>query len=250
MRTTPVYTALLGLALSGLALSIPTAANAQSDFLLKRPALTFSVFGGWDAPGESSDLFDFVREELTLERGDFSSPVGMAEVAVRLTERFDVALGVEHASRTVASEMREWVTQDDQPIPQTTDFSRTRFLASGKAYLFPRGRAISQFAWVPYRWSPYIGGGAGITRYGFEQAGDFVDYQTLDIFETRLEAEGSALTTHALAGAQLSLSPRFLLRAEYRYIWGSADVEGHDFSGFDAIDLSGSRALLGVAVRM
>lgn len=250
MRSTPFKTAIMGVALAGLALSFPGTAQGQSDFLLKRPALTISVFGGWDMPGEDSDLFDFAREELTLESGDFASPVGMAEVAVRLTEHFDVALGVEHASRTAASEVREWVTQDDQPIPQTTEFSRTRFLASGKAYLFPRGRSISQFAWVPYRWSPYVGGGAGITRYAFEQAGDFVDFQTLDIFETRLLDEGSALTAHALAGAQLSLTPRFLLRAEYRYVWGSAEPEGNDFSSFDAIDLSGSRAIIGVAVRL
>lgn len=239
-----------GAVLAGIALSIPGPAHGQSDFLLKRPAITFSLFGGWAMPGEESDLFDFAREELTLAEGDFSSPVGMAEVALRVTERLDVALGLEHASRSVPSEMREWVTVDDLPIPRTTEFSRTRVLASAKVYLFERGRSISQYAWVPYRWSPYIGAGGGISRFEFSQAGDFVQTETADIFEDRLRSKGSALTAHALAGAQLSLTPRFLLRGEYRYIWGSGEPDQTDFHGFEPIDLSGSRVLLGVAVRM
>lgn len=246
----PAARTVAGAVLMGLALSMPAPVQAQTDFLLKRPALTVSVFGGWAMPGERSDLFEFAREELTLENGDFSSPVGMVEVGFRVTERFDVALGLEHASRSVSSEMREWVTIDDLPIPRTTEFSRTRLLASGKAYLFPRGRSVSKYAWVPYRWSPYIGGGAGISRYEFSQAGDFVHFETADIFEDHLRSEGSGLTAHALAGAQLSLSPRFLLRGEYRYIWGSAEVDDSDFFGFNPIDLSGSRVMLGAAVRM
>lgn len=264
----PVARLLVGAVVAGLALSIPEAAHAQSDFLLKRPALTISVFGGWAMPGEDSDLFDFARQELTLDDGDFSSALGMVEAALRVTERLDVALGLEHTSRSVASEMREWVTIDDLPIPRTTKFSRTRFLASGKAYLLPRGRSISQYAWVPYRWSPYIGAGGGISHYEFSQAGDFVvepdetdesetgdtdeseTDDTAEIFEDRLESDGSGLTAHVLVGAQLSLTPRFLLRGEYRYIWGSADVNDSDFLGFNPIDLSGSRVMLGVAVRM
>lgn len=246
----PVARLVPGAVLAGLVLLIPAPVQAQSDFLLKRPALTLSVFGGWAMPGEESDLFEFTRQELTVDEGDFSSPVGMVEAALRVTERLDVALGLEHASRSVASEMREWVTMDDLPIPRTTEFSRTRFLASGKVYLLPRGRSISQYAWVPYRWSPYIGGGAGISHYEFSQAGDFVHFETADIFEDRLRSDGSALTAHALAGAQLSLTPRFLLRGEYRYIWGSAEVDDSDFLGFNPIDLSGSRVMLGAAVRM
>lgn len=228
---------------------LPQNVRAQSDFLVEPPRMTLSLLGGWALPGEGSDLFDFTRNQLTVERGDFASPVGMAEVALRLTERIDVGLGLEHSSRTVASADREYVTMDDQPIPQSTLFSRTRFLASAKLYLLPRGRTIGSFAWVPNRWSPYIGGGAGISRYEFRQSGDFVDYQTLDIFEDELSSRGSGMTAHALAGAQLSLTPRFLLRGEYRYLWGSAEVEQQDFTGFGDVDLSGSHFLIGVAVR-
>lgn len=243
--------------LAGAAMAVPVAAQAprgQSDFLFQRPALTLSVSGGWVVPGEGSakesDVFQHTRLNLTVDGGAFASPVTMAEVAFRVSERLDLALGLEHASSTVHSEDREFFFQDHRPIEQSTRFARTGAQGSVKGYLFPRGRALSRFAWVPSRWSPYVGAGAGITGWKFVQTGDFVDYQTLDIFADEIDAAGTATTAHALAGIQLSLTPRFILKGEYRYLWGRGGVEGTDFSGFEAIDLSGSRATIGVAVRL
>lgn len=239
------------LILAVLSATIPADALAQdADFLFKRPGATLSVFGGWAMPGEGSDLFDFTREQLTVSRGDFASPVGLAELAYRVTERLDVAFGIDHTSATVASADEHFVTMDDQPIRQSTLFRRTRLLATVKGYLFPRGRQISRFAWVPERWSPYVGAGGGVSTYEFTQSGDFVDYQTLDIFEDRLSQTGHGWTSHALAGVQLSLTKRLLLRGEYRYLWGAGELRDSDFTGFGDLDLSGSRALLGLAVRM
>lgn len=234
-----------------LPLLVPTPASAQeADFLFGPPVLTLGVQGGWVLPGEGSDLFEFTRDQLTVEKGDFQSPALMVEAGLRLTERFDVAAGLEYATQTVDSESRRYVTLDDQPIPQSTEFSRTRLMGSLKGYVLPRGRRISRFAWVPNRWSPYIGGGVGYAWYQFRQVGDFVDEDTLDIFEGDLEADGSGVTAHALGGIEVSLTRRFLVRGEYRYVWGDGSVEGFDFSGFDEVDLSGSSLMLGVAVRL
>lgn len=229
--------------------AVPAEAQ-RADFLFGRPYVTLSVSTGWAMPGEGSDLFSETQRLLTVSPGDFGSYLFMAEGAVRVTERVDVTLGLEHVGATVHSEMREFVTVDDRPIPQATEFDRTRLMASAKWYLLPRGRSLAEYVWVPSSWSPYIGGGLGVAWYDFRQHGDFVDFQTLDIFETRLSSEGSGFTQHLLAGADVSLSSRFLLRGEYRYIWGSAPVDQQVFDGFDDIDLSGSRVTLGIAVRM
>lgn len=242
---------LAGILAGALLAMAPATARAQADFLFDRPAVSLSLFGGLSLPGEGSDLFDFVREQVTLEEGDFAAPAVLAEVALRATERLDLVVGVEHASRTRASEMRDWVTMDDLPIPQTNQFTRTGLHVGAKAYLLPRGRAISRFSWVPNRWSPYLGGGVGVTRYEFVQEGDFVDYQTLDIFESRIASSGHGMTTHALAGVQLSITPRFLLRGEYRYTWGAGQASRSDFSAdFGDMDLSGSGVLIGAAMRL
>lgn len=234
-----------------LAFLLPSAVVAQSDFLLKQPSVTVSLFGGWALAGEGGDTFEFVREHMTLERGDFSSPLVLAEVAWRVSEQLDLSAGVEHASRTRASELREWETMDEQPIPQSSRFTRTRFTSSAKAYLLPRGRSVSRFAWVPNRVSPYVGGGVGWTRYEFVQTGDFVDFETLDIFEAEIGSEGHGFTPHALAGFQLSLNPRVLIRGEYRYVWGTGTASRSDFSAdFGDIDLSGSGVMIGAAIRL
>jgi hypothetical protein len=248
IRAWPVRTAILGSLTLLLAVTAPAA--AQSGFLFSRPLSTVSLLGGWAVPGEGGDLLEFTREELTVEEGDFAAPLVLAELAMRATERFDVAIGLEYASQAVDSEMRGWVTVDDRPIPQTSRFTRTRLLGTVRGYLLPRGEQISRFAWIPNRWSPYLGVGGGITWYRFVQDGDFVDYQTLDIFADEFEAQGHGWTAHGVAGAQLSVSTRVLLRGEYRYILGDAGVEGEDFIGFEDVDLSGSSFLLGVAVRL
>lgn len=222
----------------------------RADFLFGRPNVTLSLGTGWAMPAEGSDLFSETRNLLTVSPGDFGSYLVLLELAGRVTEQFDAVLGLEYAGSTVRSEMREWVTQDDQPIRQATDFKRTRLMGGVKYYVLPRGRRISEFAWVPNRWSPYIGGGVGYTWYDFRQYGDFVDFQTEDIFETRLRSEGGGITQHVMAGADLSITARFLVRGEYRYIWGSAPVDQQVFDGFDDIDLSGSRITVGIAIRM
>ncbi|MFP4624279.1 MAG: outer membrane protein [Gemmatimonadota bacterium] len=229
---------------------LPASASAQADFLFERPSATVSVFAGWAMPGERSDLFDFTRDELTVSEGDFAAPAGLLELAFRVNERLDLGVGIDYASSTVDSEMRDWVTMDDRPIPQSTLFRRARLLANVKGYLLPRGRQISEYAWVPHRWSPYVGIGGGLSMFEFTQSGDFVDYQTYDIFETELTEKGNAWTALGLAGVQVSLSPRLLLRGEYRYIWAEGALRDGDFRDFGDLDLSGSRALLGLAVRM
>lgn len=241
--------------LTALILLVPSPVHGQDDFLFGRPAMTLSLYGGWAMPSEGSDVFEETRRELTVRAGDFDAPLGMAELAFRVNDRIDLAVGVTHASRTVDSQMSDWEWADGDPIRQSTEFTRTGGMATAKLYLLPRGREVSRFAWVPYRWSPYVGGGAGVSAYTFSQTGDFAvqlgeDPMDRDIVELLVRSKDSGITAHALGGIQLSLTPRMLVRGEYRYIWGSADLDPDSFEGFDPIDLSGSNVMLGLSIRI
>jgi opacity protein-like surface antigen len=245
----------LALALASI-LSTAALAGAQApDFWFQRPNGSFGLYGGWWMPREESDLFEFVREQMTVQEGDFNSPLLGAEVALGLTDRVDAVLSVEGARGSRHSELRDWV-ENGLPIEQTTEFGWTRAVASGRLYLLPRGRTIGTHAWVPARWSPYVGAGGGVVWYTFEQFGDFVDFLTLDhpdgpeIFTDRIRSRGSGATTHALGGLEVSLTRNLVLRGEYRYTWGSAPVDSRSFGGgFDPIDLAGHRTTIGIATR-
>lgn len=236
---------------SGLALLLLAAgplAAQEADFLFREPRATLSLRGGWAQPRASSQIFDFTTEELTLERGDFSGFTVQGELALRVHDRVDVALGLGHAQTTTRSEFRRWLDQDDRPIEQTTRFSRTPITVGAKAYLTERGRSIGRFAWIPTSWAPWVGAGGGWMVYEFLQSGDFVDEETLEIFTKDFRSAGGAPTAHVMAGVDVSLSPRFMLTGEGRYLWGS-DEMSLDFEDFDPIDLSGFQITFGFAAR-
>ena len=237
---------------AGLVVGGPArAAGAQeggNGFLFRAPVASVIVRGGWSNPTAGGDLFSFTREQLTVDRGDFGSTSFGADVALHVAPRVDLVLGVAHARSRAPSSFRDWVDQDRQEIEQTTEFRRTPVTASARLYLTPRGRSVSRYAWVPARFAPYVGAGAGMTWYNFRQKGDFVDYETLDVFPDELETNGRATTGHAMAGVDMTLTNHFGLTAEARYGFGRGAVGG-DFQGFDRIDLSGATATVGLFVR-
>ena len=242
-------TALLGL-LGMVLLPLASPVHAQSaDFLFRRPTVTAALRVGWSVARAQSDIFDLVTDTLTLDRSDFATIAVQAELGVRVSERLDVTLGVGHSESSARSEFVNWVDLDDRPIEQTTAFRRTPIELGVKAYLRERGREISRFAYVPSRWAPWLAAGAGAMPYAFEQSGDFVDFETQEIFTKDFVSDGVAPTAHVGAGIDVSLMPHLLLTGEGRYQWASAEMS-RDFEGdFDPIDLSGFQLTVGVAAR-
>jgi hypothetical protein len=224
------------------------AQGAGDGFLFSEPRVTFSAFGGWAIPRAGSEIFNFVQDELTLTRNDFSGLAGGVELGVRVSPRLDVVIGIDGSGSSGRAEFRDWVGADDLPIEQDTDFSRMTLGAGVKAYLAPRGRAISQLAWIPQSIVPWVGAGGGVMWYDFEQRGEFVDYETYDIFEDYFRSSGGAPTAWLSGGFDMSLAARWFVTTQARYQWASSDMS-RDFIDFDAIDLSGFRASVGLGLR-
>lgn len=230
---------------------VPATASAQSGgdgFFFKPPAGSITLYGGFDHANAGSDIFSFTTSQLTVDRGDFSAPTVGVDLSFRLASRFDAVLGVAYAGRSTPSEFRDFVDQNDLPIQQTTTFQRLPVSASLKAYLVPRGRTIGHYAWVPNRYALYVGAGGGAMWYRFRQRGDFIDFNTNEVFSDTFASSGWTPEGHALAGLEISLSPRWAITTEGRYTWARATL-GSDFSGFQRIDLSGVSATAGLTVR-
>jgi hypothetical protein len=237
--------------LIGIALAAPPAVRAQHSgdgFLFTEPRASLTLRGGFAAPREGSDIFSYSTREYTLGRDDFDGPALGLDLALRLSSRLDLVLGTAYAGTSARSEYRDFLGDDDLPIEQTTIFRRVPVTASIKAYLMPRGRSIGRFAWIPPKWAPDVGAGGGAVWYRFGQRGEFVNFETKDIVRDELVSSGWVPTVHALAGFDISLTPRFALTTEGRYSWAKATLSD-DFQGFQKIDLAGLSTTLGIQLR-
>lgn len=219
------------------------------DFLFKQPSVTLGIRMGYAFPSANSEIFDFTREQLTVDKSDFNAFAFGGELSVRVSNRFDVAASLGVSRSETRSEFRDWVDNDNLPIEQSTRFLRVPLTIGIKAYLADRGRRISSLAWIPSKWAPYVGVGGGYMWYQFEQVGDFVDFETLDIFFDDFESRDGSPMAYLAAGLDYSLGSRWLVTGEARYSWASAGM-GTDFVDFDDIDLNGFRAVVGFSVRL
>ena len=229
------------------------AQSGGNGFLFGIPRATLTFKGGLNLPraaggnGEQS-LWDLTREELTVDNSDLTGTLIIGELAVRASDRFDVTLSVGYSLSATRSEFRDLVGTDDLPIEQTTEFSTTPMTVGLKAYLLERGRSIGSLAWIPRTWNPYVGVAGGLVSYRFEQYGEFVDYETYDIFEDNFFSSGRAPTVHLLSGMEISLSRHVLVVGEARYGFASAPLD-EDFIGFADLDLAGFQATAGISLR-
>jgi hypothetical protein len=228
-------------------LGAPATVHAQDGFLFRAPVASVTLRAGPLLPRAHGDLFGFLTDTLTLDRGDFRMPFLGAEVAVAVASRWDLALAAGWAETEKASEFRDWVGADDLPIVQDTWLRVVPLTLSGRYYPLPRGRAVSRLAWLPARTTPYVGAGAGVTWYSLRQAGEFIDADRV-IFESTRESNGHGFTGHGLVGLDHWFTSRIGLNAEARYILGSGSVGG-DFQGWDGLDLSGLQLAVGVSFR-
>ena len=157
-----------------------------------------------------------------------------------------------YTHRSKGSEYRYLIDNNDQPIEQSTTFDRAPLTVNARFYLVEPGRSIGQLAWIPNKVVPWVGAGAGYMYYRFHQTGDFVDYQTNNVFTANdgaFDAKGWAGMYQAMGGLDFSLSPHVALRVDSRYIWSTAPLSS-SFSGFHPIDLSGVQGSLGLTYRL
>lgn len=217
------------------------------DFLFGAPKGSASLRGSLLAPRGGSDWFDFVSDQLTLDTNDFNAPAVAFDVGIVIGPRVEAVAGFEFSQKQVPSEYRDWVDNNRLAIEQTTTLKQMNISGSVKVPLLPRGRQISQLAWLPRRFVPYAGAGGGVMRYEMEQIGDFVDFVDLSVFPDVFRSKGWTPSGHVFAGVDVRVFRRLYATVDGRYLWAAGDL-GSDWIDFDPIDLSGRRISFGVNV--
>jgi opacity protein-like surface antigen len=219
-----------------------------SDFHLGHPRIFVGGHAGFNFPRADSDLFGMVARELTLEKSDFRAPVVGFDFGVPFQSHFAAVFSFEYARTSPVSESRNFVQDNGQPIRQTTHFTQMPIIGTLRFYPRKTGETVGSYAWIPTKFLPYVGGGAGVIRYQFTQSGDFVDSKTLDIFSADFRSSGVAATAHVVAGADIGLTWRIVANVEARYSFSHANLN-QDFATFQPIDLTGLRISGGLFFR-
>jgi len=222
--------------------------QGPSGFTFGQPSGWIGVKGGWLLARADSDIFEFNAENLTLSDGDFDAPLFGVDVGWAINDRVDAVFGLEYSQTSPRSEFRDFVDFFGAPITQETRLQQVPLTASLRVYLVDRGRQVGNYAWVPSAVAPYVGAGAGILWWKYEQFGDFVDFFDFTIFTEHFATDGLTATAHVFGGAGINLSPRISLDVEARYSWADGEL-APAFVGFEPIDLAGLRTTAGVSFR-
>ena len=146
------------------------------------------------------------------------------------------------------SEFRKFIDNDDRPIEQVTTLRRVPVSIGMRYALRSPGEQISKYAWIPTRFTPWIGLGGGFVSYRFEQEGDFVNFTNFAVFKDRYLAKGEARMAYASIGTEIMLNTRLGLATDLRYT-AARGALGGSFEGFNKIDLSGAAATMGLTLR-
>ncbi|MBC7841529.1 MAG: hypothetical protein H7099_04430 [Gemmatimonadaceae bacterium] len=225
-------------------------ASASGDgYFFARPVFSLTIRGGLDRPTASSEVWNFTTTNLTVGKGDFIGAGYSADLGFRVANRLDIVLSAGSSRRSADSEFRNFIDNNDLPIEQTTTIRRIPVTLGLRYALRAPEERISRFAWIPSRVTPWIGAGGGAMSYSFTQTGDFVDFQSLNVFSQAFNSRGTVPMAYGNAGIDVKLSMRISLTGDVRYSHARAPLGGA-FVGFDKIDLSGTAATMGLTVRM
>jgi hypothetical protein len=240
-------------------LAAPAAATAQTgprpvtpappgDFLFGRPQAEVAVRAGWTFSRGSSDWYNFVTDQLTLEPRDFNAVTVASDVGIWLPGPFTAVGGVEFTHTNPGSEYRRLVDDKRQPINQTTRLNVVHVTGGVKYALGNRGRSIGRLAWIPSRVAPYLAAGVGASFYQLRQTGDFVDFVDRSVFPAIFESHGWSPNYYVGGGADIRVLRRMLVSADFRYRQASADLN-NTWVDFEPLDLSGARLTVGTGWR-
>jgi hypothetical protein len=237
-------------AVLALASAAPLHAQTTDGFLLGAPQGSFTLRGGFAKARAQSDLFTDLTQTFTLKRSDFSGGTIGGELSLPINSQFELSTDLSAMWSNTPSHYRDFTDNADREIEQTTQLMRVPLTFNGRLFLTPPGRSIGKFAWIPNTVTPWVGGGAGLMWYRLRQQGDFIDFQTNIVHGGDvLETDGWTPMAQAMAGADVSLTPRLALTGDARYLWAKRPAVGNDFQGYEPLDLSGVALTLGLTVR-
>jgi hypothetical protein len=207
--------------------------------------------GGLDArlgafiPNANSNLFLDDESLYFVSKGDWVGFTGGVEYNHVLARNVELAVHVDGYGRTLDTSYRDWTRPDGSEIFQTL---RLQIVPFGVTVQFVPTSKRAKVA-------PFIGGGADLFYYKYEEFGDFIDFwdPDLPVYADHFISHGVTFGFHATGGVRFYLNRDFALVVRGNYQWAEADMGG-DFSPnepgqVNRLDLSGASVTFGLHIR-
>ncbi len=170
----------------------------------------------------TDSLFSTTSDLFGTTKSDWRGVTGGIEFAGEIAPSLELGFHVDGYSRTLDTSYREFVRPGEREIQQTLKL--TYVPVGFTLRLIPGGRHA--------RLRPYVGVGADLIFWNYEEFGDFIDFDSpdLEIVGDAFEADGVQPGFHATGGLRLGLTDDLSLTAEARYQWAPREVMGDDFA--------------------
>jgi len=185
---------------------------------------------------------DVIVENLGLfafDVGDFNNAAVGGDWLIGFGDFLEAGLGASFYRRTVPSIYDDFVDRDGSEIEQDFKLRVAPLTATLRFFPFGLRRGVQ----------PYVGGGLAVLDWRYSEVGEFVDFNTLDIFRDRFVAEGTDVGAVVLGGLRFAVGSRYGVGAEIRY------HEAHGTVGIDKgflderLDLTGITSQLTFQVK-
>lgn len=234
-------------ALAVASLLVATPHTARADSLLGVHIGGF-IPKGLDSRDVNSDVLrqnvDFLSYDCAKEDPlrCFSGFSISGEYLFGFGDWIEAGVSVGYYSKKVTAVYAEYTDVDGTEIVNDTTLKNIPVAVTVRA--FPIGRT------TPIQ--PYVGGGVAFQRWGYKEAGEFIDFTPgggLPIFRDEYDDKGTAVGPTVLFGVRAPIGDAFFVGGEARWTGGTADLNpDFNFAG-DKLELGGWNLMAGFHVK-
>lgn len=211
--------------------------------LLNIPAFpdSFNISVGFNKPSGESDIYAQNERETTFRVSDLNGWSGSIGYDHFLGEHISIGGSISGYQQDTDVEDADFELSNGSPILRNIRLEVVPVELN--LHLLPAGRDAGII--------PYVGGGAGIYYWEYEEAGDFVFDRATNqrrVVTGRSYSDGTDPGWHVEGGVQIPVSRSGTVMGEYRYWSVKGDLNTANFDpDFEPIDLSGSSVSIGFA---
>ncbi|MBN2345819.1 MAG: hypothetical protein JXO51_05455 [Candidatus Aminicenantes bacterium] len=217
---------------------------------MKRMAIYLAVFGlgagilfpqsvsmklGLFSPRMQSDLWEINLENLTFSRSDMSSGYYSGEYEIYIDRHASFAIEIGSYAKSIYAQYRDYTFEDGSPIYQNISLRIVPIEANLKYY--PIGHR--------HRLNPFIGAGAGVYAWTYQQWGDFINFEDDTVNEGFAETRKFGFGFNGRLGLVFRFQSRLALALEGKYLFLKGRLSEY-FQGFDLLDMGGFSIHVGI----